>query len=52
MNSAGYVLLAMMPPTFAAAKNTYSGLSVSKKSFTACWFVRSSSLCVRVIRLV
>ena len=34
----------MMPPTNAAASTTASGFSVSKKSFTAFWSVRSSSL--------
>ncbi len=32
-----------VPPTFAAARNTYSGFSASKNSATALWPKRSSS---------
>ncbi len=35
MKSANASLLATMPPTFAAAKNTYSGFSSAKNAFTA-----------------
>ena len=35
MKSAPWVALAMMPPTFAAASTTYSGLSEAKNSSTA-----------------
>src|SRR6185503_17905514 len=49
MKSAGKVLLAMMPPTFAAASSTYSGRSSAKKRMTLVWFSRSSSSCVRAI---
>src|SRR3989304_8407701 len=48
--SAGNVLLARMPPTFAAARNAYSGRSRWKKLSTAACNVRSSSARVRVIR--
>lgn len=43
MKSAGYVLLAWMPPTFAAARMTRSGLCVEKKFWTLDWLVRSRS---------
>lgn len=52
MKSARADELAMIPPTFAAARNTYSGRSSAKNSLTACWFMRSSSACVRVMMLV
>ena len=52
MKSAGYVLLAWIPPTFAAAKTTCSGFSVAKKDSTSDWRVRSSSAWVRTTRLV
>ena len=42
----------IIPPTFAAAKKTYSGFSFSKKSATACWFNKSNSLWVFPIRPV
>src|SRR5574344_335015 len=42
----------MIPPTFAAARKTYSGFSAAKNSSTALLSVRSSSLCVRPIILV
>src|SRR4051794_21465703 len=41
-----------MPPTFAAARNTYSGRSVAKKFSVADWSRRSSSLRVLRSRLV
>lgn len=43
-NSTGYVLLAWMPPTFAAAKMTPSGFSSRKNALTERSSVRSSSL--------
>ena len=49
MKSAGNALLAWMPPTFAAARNTNSGLSASKKERTSAWEHRSSS--ERVLRI-
>jgi len=42
-NSAGYVEFARMPPTFAAAKKTYSGFSVLKKSSVSFWLIKLSS---------
>ena len=40
MNSAGCVLLARMPPTLAAARNTYSGLFGAKNASTAGWIAQ------------
>ena len=41
--SAGWVRLAWMPPTLAAAKYTWEGRVVVKKSYTAPWSRRSNS---------
>src|SRR5208283_182862 len=41
-----------MPPTLAAARNTYSGLFSSKKASTSACLFRSSSPLERVIRLL
>jgi hypothetical protein len=52
MKSAGYVLLACIPPTLAAARITYWGFSAAKKESTSDWRVRSSSEWERRTRLV
>src|SRR3954453_17289302 len=44
MNSARSVLLAAMPPTFAAARNTTCGRLGADHLFTAAWARRSTSL--------
>src|SRR3954454_21690315 len=44
MNSARSVLLAAMPPTFAAARNTTCGRLAANHLFTAAWSRRSTSL--------
>src|ERR1700686_3027632 len=49
MNSARSVLLATMPPTFAAARNTACGRFSANHLNTAAWSRRSSSLRVAVI---
>lgn len=46
------MLLAWIPPTFAAASTTYWGFSAAKKDSTSDWRVRSSSAWVRTTRLV
>src|SRR5579871_4468196 len=43
MNSARSVLLATMPPTLAAARNTACGFFLANQSNTAAWLRRSSS---------
>ena len=43
MNSALYVLFAKIPPTFAAAKKTYSGFSLEKKFSTCSCCLKSYS---------
>src|SRR5450631_2918295 len=48
MNSARSVLLATMPPTFAAARNTACGRFSANHLKTAAWSRRSSSLRVAV----
>src|SRR5450631_3610020 len=48
MNSARSVLLATMPPTFAAARNTTCGRLPANHLNTAAWSRRSSSLRVAV----
>ena len=48
MKSANAFWFATIPPTLAAARNTYSGFSSSKNFSTASWRHRSNSLCVRV----
>ena len=52
MKSAGYVLLAWIPPTLAAARITNRGFSAAKKESTSNWRVRSSSEWDRRTRLV
>src|SRR5579872_5668289 len=43
MNSARSVLLATIPPTFAAARNTACGRCLANQSNTAAWSRRSTS---------
>jgi hypothetical protein len=47
-NSPGDCMFAMIPPTRAAARNTYSGFSSEKNSFTVGVSRRSSSFFARV----
>src|SRR6185312_3315969 len=49
--SAGYVSLARMPPTFAAARKTNSGRCASKNASTAARFRRSTESRPATIRL-
>src|SRR6185503_5206592 len=49
MKSAGALRFASMPPTLAAARNTYSGRSFEKKRSTAAASARSSADRSRVI---
>jgi hypothetical protein len=51
MKSAGKSLFASIHQTLAAAKNTYSGFSVSKKTLTELLSVKSSSFDVLKIKL-
>src|SRR5690349_2633104 len=48
MNSPRSVLLATMPPTFAAARNTTCGRRLANQSNTAAWSRRSTSARVAV----
>jgi hypothetical protein len=48
----GQLLLAKIPPTLAAASITTCGFSFAKKTFTACWFYKSSSLLVTPTKFV
>src|ERR1700683_1266092 len=45
MNSWRSVLVATMPPTFAAARNPACGRFLANQSDTATWLRRSTSLC-------
>ena len=49
--SAGCAVLAWIPPTLAAAKYTWAGRVVAKKSCTAAWSRKSSSVEARNTRL-
>src|ERR1700728_3473263 len=44
MNSPRSVLLATMPPTFAAARNTACGFALANQANTAAWSRKSTSL--------